>query len=43
MVQKINCNFIKNETFAQVFSCEFCKILRAPFLQNTSGGYFLSL
>ena len=25
------CNFIKKETLAQVFSCEFCKIL-TPFL-----------
>ena len=24
--RKIHCNFIKNETLAQVFSCEFCKI-----------------
>ena len=28
---------LKKETLAQVFSCEFCKILRTPFLQNTSG------
>ena len=34
------CNFIKKETLAQVFSCEFWEILRAPFLQNTSGGCF---
>ena len=26
------CNFIKKETLAQVFLCEFCKILRTPFL-----------
>ena len=29
-------NFIKKESLAQVFSCEFCKFLRTPFLQNTS-------
>ena len=26
------CNFIKKESLPQVFSCEFCKFLRAPFL-----------
>ena len=35
------CNFIKKETLAQVFSWEFCKILRTPFLQNTSGRLLL--
>ena len=30
------CNFIKKETLAKVFSCEFF-LLRTPFLQNTSG------
>ena len=25
------CNFIKKETLAQVFSCEFVKLLRTPF------------
>ena len=30
------CNFITKETLAQVFSCEFCEILKTPFLQNTS-------
>ena len=29
------CNFIKKETLAQVFSCEFCQISK-----NTSGGCF---
>ena len=24
--QENNCNFIKKETLAQVFSCEFCEI-----------------
>ena len=31
------CNFNKKAILAQLFSCEFCKILRTPFLQNTSG------
>ena len=31
---------MKKETLAQVFSYEFCKFLRTPFLQNTSGGCF---
>ena len=26
------CNFVKKETLAQVFSCEFCEFLRTPFL-----------
>ena len=30
------CNFIKNEALAQMFSCNFVKFLRTPFLQNTS-------
>ena len=25
------CNFIKKETLAQVFSCEFCKIFKNTF------------
>ena len=28
------CNFIKKETLAQVFSHEFCKISRIPFLKE---------
>ena len=28
------CNFIKKETLAQVFSCEFCEVSKKPFLQN---------
>ena len=36
------CNFTKKETLAKIFSCEFCEILRAPFLQNTSGRLLLS-
>ena len=30
------CNFIKEKTLAQVFSCEFAKFLRTPFSKNTS-------
>ena len=29
------CNFVEKGSVAQVFSCEFCKILRTPLLQNT--------
>ena len=36
------CNFIKKETVTQVFSCEFCEILRTPFLENTSGRLLLT-
>ena len=36
------CNFIKKETLTQVFSCEFCEILIAPFLQNTFAHVLLS-
>ena len=28
-------NFIKKETLAQVFSCEFCEILKNTFLHRT--------
>ena len=35
------CNFIKKETLAQVLSCEFCQILRIPFLQNPFGRMLL--
>ena len=34
-VQARPCNFIKNETLAQVFSCKSCKISKTPFSQNT--------
>ena len=34
---KLACNFIKKESLAQAFSCEFCEISITPFLQNTSG------
>ena len=30
--------FIKKETLAQVFSCEFCEILKNTFLHGTSLG-----
>ena len=30
------CNFIKRETLAQVFSCEFCKISKNTFSYRTS-------
>ena len=30
-----SCNFIKKETLAQVFSCEFCEISKNTFLQRT--------
>ena len=34
------CNFISKEALAQLLSCEFCKILRTTFLQNTASGCF---
>ena len=36
------CNFIKKETLAQVFSCEFCEFFKNTFLQNTSGRLLLT-
>ena len=30
-----SCNFIKKETLAQVFSCEFCKIAKNTFSHRT--------
>ena len=37
------CNFIKNETLAQMFSCEFCKISKITFftkhLRTTASKY----
>ena len=33
-VAGLACNFIKIETLAQVFSCEFAKFLRTPFLRE---------
>ena len=35
------CNFIKKETLAQVFSCEFCKIFKDTFLCRTPLGNWL--
>ena len=29
------CNFIKKETLAQMFSCEFCEILKNTFFYRT--------
>ena len=29
------CNFIKKETLAQVFSCEFCEISKNTFFYRT--------
>ena len=29
------CNFIKKDTLAQVFSCEFCEIFKNTFLHRT--------
>ena len=31
----LECNFIKKETLAQVFSCEFCEISKNTFLHRT--------
>ena len=30
------CNFIKNETLAQVFPCEFCEVSKNTFLHRTT-------
>ena len=35
------CNFIKKETLAQMFSCEFCETSNNTFLKNTSGRLLL--
>ena len=32
--QKKACNFIKKETLAQVFSCEFCEISKNTFFHR---------
>ena len=37
------CNFIKKETLAQVFSCEFCEILRKSFSLNASWRLLLEM
>ena len=36
-LQSSGLQLIKKEALAQVFSCEFCKILRTRLLQNTTG------
>ena len=40
ILQAAACNFIKKETLAQVFSCEYCKIIMSTFFWNTSGDCF---
>ena len=35
-VADLTCNFIKRETLAQVFSCEFCEISENTFSYRTS-------
>ena len=40
--QENKCARVK-ETLAQVFSCEFCKILRTPLLQKIPGRLFLKI
>ena len=40
ILQGAACNFIKKETLAQVFSCEYCKIIMSTFFWNTSGDCF---
>ena len=32
------CNFIKKETLAQMFSCEFCEIFKNTFFYGTTSG-----
>ena len=32
MPESLACNFIKKQTLAQMFSCEFCKIFKGTFL-----------
>ena len=34
-LQALACSFIKKETLAQVFSCEFCEIFKNNFFQRT--------
>ena len=35
--------YLKKEALTQVFSCEFCKISKNTFLQNTSGRLLLNI
>ena len=37
LCQSLFFNFVKKETLAQVFFCEFCEISKSTFLQNTFG------
>ena len=39
-LQASMCNFIKKETLAQVFPCEFCKIFKNTYFYRTRGGCF---
>ena len=39
-VEKGACNFIWNETLAEVFFCDFAKFLRTPFFKNTFMEHF---
>ena len=39
---RLGCNFIKKETLAQVFPCEFCEISKSTFFYRTPGGCFSS-
>ena len=42
-LRPVACNFIKKETLAQVFSCEFCEISKNTFSKNTFGRLLLDL
>ena len=35
IIANVACNFIKKETLAQVFSCEFCEIYKNTFFHRT--------
>ena len=35
MPESLACNFVKKETLAQVFSCEFCEISKDTFSYRT--------
>ena len=41
MLYKIACNSIKKKTTAQVFSCEFCKVLKTLFFTEHIQWLFL--
>ena len=43
MLKAQECNFIKKENLAQVFSCQFAKFLRTPFLTEHPRWLLLSL